>query len=164
MSEMQISVDDLRAKQLRIRELIGRLAERTGLTPERAMLYAADFGLSNGERVCSLLWRILDSMPQDENTEALRNAFGGEGSHPSLKGRRSALASLRGVRPEVIKARESAAMTRMSELVLARRCLPDSDISGTEVLVEAITRLERALTQATTVLREINCRLKRSGD
>lgn len=129
--------------------------------------FLEELGVSNEQALHDLLHVILDGMAQDEYTQALRNALGrsryDEDLPKSLMERRQQLADELGIRALKVREREEVAIERMAPKVLA---LIDSRASAKSenqdgALVTALLGLQRAITEQTAILREVNERLKR---
>ncbi|TNC23713.1 hypothetical protein [Amycolatopsis alkalitolerans] len=167
MSEESGGNANLRETKPRLEELIRRLTQRGGLTPERATQYAAGFGVTNGQELYDLLHGVLGALEQDEHTEALRNAFG-DAEHAwldSVPHRRAYLARKLGVRSEEIQRRERVAISRMADelmgLTSVRDFLEAQSPKTHDAVVTMLVKLEQAVTKQTAVLCEIRDRLKR---
>lgn len=129
--------------------------------------FLEELGVSNTQAAYDLFGHILDSMEQDEYTQALRNAFGDEDLPKSLTERRQQLADELGIRALKIREREEIAIERMVPKVLAiidARASVKAEIQdGGSTLAAALLGLQQAITEQTAVLREVNERLKRLG-
>jgi hypothetical protein len=125
--------------------------------------FLEELGAPNEQAAYDLFGSILDSMEQDEYTQALRNAFGGQNLPESLMERRQQLADELGIRALRVREREEVAIERMVPMVLAlidtRASAKSKNQDG--ALVTALLGLQQAITEQTAILREVNERLKR---
>ncbi|MFJ5234524.1 hypothetical protein ACIQBJ_32050 [Kitasatospora sp. NPDC088391] len=152
-----------------VRDELMKLAQGEGLTPRKVELrtpYLMELvGAADGQTVSDLIRSFLDAMEPDKFTQALRNAFGGEGYPPTLTERRQRLGDELGLSVGGISTREEKAIDVMARRIIAlaeTRTAPEPQNQG--ALIAALNGLQDSIMAQTAILQEINGRLKRLGD
>lgn len=158
--------DERQSRLNHLRHAIFKLAHGEGLTATRVQQSGSwlmhELGVSSAQSVCDLIQSALDSLERDKYTEALQNAFGGDGHPETLMERRRQLAARSGVSVGTIGKREEIACGLVTEKLFVSveaRAAVEPENQG--ALVSALLGLQQAVTEQTALLREINERFQR---
>lgn len=124
----------------------------------------AELGVPNAQAIYEMLYSILDSMEQDEYTQALRNAFGAGELPASLTDRRQQLANELSISVVKVRHREEVAIDKLADkLLVIMDARASVQSGGQDSHVTALLGVQQAMTEQTEILREVNERLKRLG-